>query len=127
MKKQNKRFALRVDSGLPVQISMIYLGQVSAGRGIVQELSRVGCRILGNDPAIVGETLNLRLSLTSGKPLIIERATVQWVKGLEFGVAFHDLHQREADRLQRLLEGLLGKGSSKGGSAKSLKINPPGA
>jgi len=59
MKKPNTRFALRVYSRFPVQITMIYLGQNSAGQGIVQELSRVGCRILGNDPVVVGEALSV--------------------------------------------------------------------
>jgi len=50
MKKANKRFALRTYSRFPLHIAMTYLGQVSAGRGIVHELSRVGCRILGMIP-----------------------------------------------------------------------------
>ncbi|HKP00237.1 MAG TPA: PilZ domain-containing protein [Nitrospiraceae bacterium] len=78
MKKQNKRFALRVNSPFPVQITMSYPGQVSAGLGIVQDLSRVGCRIVGNDPVVAGETLSLQLSHpTSEQPLIIEQAIVQ--------------------------------------------------
>jgi len=123
MKKLNKRFALRIYSRFPMQISMTYLGQVSAGRGIVVELSRVGCRILGNDPVIAGETLNVRIALpTSTKPLIIEQATVKWVKGLEFGVAFKHLHPLEADRLQHLLETLLGNRSY-----RSRSVKPPAA
>jgi PilZ domain-containing protein len=123
----NKRFALRVDSRqLPVQITMIYLGQHSAGQGIVQELSQVGCRTLGNDRdrVVVGDTVRLQLSFpTSDKPLIIERAIVKWVKGLEFGIAFEQLPPRDADRLQRLLKSLLGKRNYSGRSA--LKANPP--
>ena len=110
MKKPNTRFALRVYSRFPVQITMIYLGQNSSGQGIVQELSRVGCRILGNDPVVVGETLSVQLSLpTSEKPLVMQ-ATVKWVKGWEFGLAFKRLHPQEADQLQRLLDELLGSG-----------------
>lgn len=108
----NKRFALRVDSRLPGQITMIYLGRNSAGQGMVQELSQVGCRIVGNDRdrVVAGDTVKVQLSSpTSKHPLIIERAIVKWVKGREFGVAFQQLPRRVADRLQRLLEGLLGK------------------
>ena len=83
MKKPNKRFALRVYSGFPVQISMAYLGQNSPGQGIVLELSRVGCRICGNEPVIAGETLSVHLFLPiSQKPLFIEQATVKWAKGV---------------------------------------------
>lgn len=125
MKKRNKRFALRVDSGLLVQMSAVYLGHDSDGQGIVRELSRVGCRILGNDPVVAGETLTVRIKLPSStNPLIIEQATVQWVKGLEFGVAFHDLRQREADRLQHFLEALLANGSTRSRSAGS-NVKPP--
>ena len=126
----NKRFALRLHSPFPVQISMVYRGQNSAdqGQGIVLELSLVGCRILGNDPVVAGETLNVQLSFpTSMKPLIMERTTVKWVKGLEFGLAFKQLQPREADRLQYLLEALRGKGLYKGRPSGSHHIKPPAA
>src|SRR5262245_63186236 len=104
MKKQNKRFAQ-----YPVPISIIYRGQDSAGQGVVSELSRVGCRISGNDPVVAGETLSIWLSLsTSEKSLFTQRTTVQWTKGLEFGLAFQRLQLREADRLQHLLDALSG-------------------
>ncbi|NWF73767.1 MAG: PilZ domain-containing protein [Nitrospirae bacterium] len=128
MKKPNKRFALRIYSRYPVQISMIYLGQDSAGEGIVQEVSLVGCRVLGNYPVVAGETLNVRIALpNSPRPLIIEQATVQWVKGLEFGIAFGRLAKREADQLQRLLDALLEAGSYSGRPAGSLSVKPPAA
>ncbi len=123
---KNKRFALRSYSRFPLHISMTYFGQVSAGRGIARELSRVGCRILGNDPVIMGETLSVRIALPAAKPLLIERATVKWVKGLEFGAAFEHIHPLQADRLQQLLEMLLGSGSS-GRPAGSLTVKPPAA
>ena len=121
----NRRFAPRIYSQFPVPISIIYRGQKSAGEGIVQELSRVGCRILGKDPVVAGETLTVRIELPSSpKSLIIEQATVRWVKGLEFGVVFHDLPQREANRLQHLLEALLSS-ESYSRPAGSLNVKPP--
>jgi len=111
MKKQNKRFAHRVYSGFPIQISMRYLGENSPGQGVVLELSRVGCRIHGNEPVVAGETLSLHFFLPiSQKPLLIEQATVKWVKGWEFGLAFKRLQHQEAAQLQRLLDELLGSG-----------------
>ena len=104
-------FVLRSYSRFPVRTSMMYLGQEFAGQGIVRELSRVGCRILGNYPVVFGETMSLRIALpTSPNPLFIQRATVQWITGLEFGVAFGLLDAFEADRLQRLLDELLDSG-----------------
>ena len=125
----NKRFALRLHSPFPVQISMVYRSQNSIGQGIVLELSLVGCRILGSDPVVAGETLNVQLSFpTSTKPLVMERTTVKWVKGLEFGLAFKQLQPREADRLEHLLEALRGKGLYKGRpSGSSHHVKPPAA
>ena len=128
MKTQNKRFAARIHSQCPVPISIIYRGQDSAGQGVVQELSRVGCRIFGNDPVVAGETLSVWLSLsTSEKSLFTERTTVQWIKGLEFGLAFQGLQRREADRLQHLLDALRDSGSDRGRSLRRLNIKPSAA
>ncbi|HKP01452.1 MAG TPA: PilZ domain-containing protein [Nitrospiraceae bacterium] len=125
----NRRFAPRVYSQFPVPISIIYRGQDSAGEGIVQEVSRMGCRILGsNDSMVVGKTLSVRLSLaTSQQSLFIGRATVKWVKGLEFGLAFKQLPPREADRLEHLLEEFVESGRYNGRPAGSLKVKPPAA
>ena len=125
MKTQNKRFAPWINSQFPVPISIIYRGQDSAGQGVVQELSRVGCRIIGNDPVVAGETLSVWLSLsTSQKSLFTERTTVQWIKGLEFGLAFQRLQLREADRLQHLLDALRDSGSDSGRSSRTLNVMP---
>ncbi|MGH7182380.1 MAG: hypothetical protein ACREJN_10430 [Nitrospiraceae bacterium] len=59
--------------------------------------------------------MSVRLSLpTCQKPLVIKQATVKWVKGLEFGVAFEHLDEREVERLRRMLDDLLGSGSYSG-------------
>ena len=115
MNKQNKRFALRIYSPFPAQISMVYLGQNSSGQGTVLELSRVGCRILGNEPVVAGETISVRISLSAcQKPVVIEQATVKWAKGLELGIAFKHLHGKEAHQLQRLLDKLIGSRPNSG-------------
>ena len=106
---QQQRFTLRTYSRFPAQMSMMYLGPDFAGQGMVRELSRVGCRAFGNYPVVCGDTLSIRISLpTHPKPLIIDQATVQWVKGLEYGVVFDDLDKGEADRLQEMLDEFLG-------------------
>ena len=109
---QQPRFTLRTYSRFPAQMSMMYLGPDFAGQGIVRELSRVGCRAVGNYPVVSGDTLSIRISLpTHPKPLVIDQATVQWVKGLEYGLAFEYLNEGEADRLQEMLDAFLGMGS----------------
>lgn len=128
MKKPNTRFAVRVSSRFPVQVTMIYRGPTSVGQGIVQELSRVGCRVLSNDPVVEGETLSIGLAhYISQSRVFIERAIVKWVKGLEFGLVFKPLQPRQADQLQGLIEVLLQTGSSRGRSSSTLKDKPPAA
>lgn len=109
---QQQRFKLRTYSRFPAQMSMMYLGSDYAGQGMVRELSRVGCRAVGNYPVVSGDTLSIRISLpTHPKPLVINQATVQWVKGLEYGVAFDHLDEGEAGRLQEMLDEFLDRGS----------------
>ena len=111
MNQPHNGFTLRTYSRFPARMSMMYMGEDFAGQGIVRELSRVGCRVFGNYPAIPGETLSVRISLpTSPNPLCIEQATVQWVRELEFGVAFDHLHEREAAQLYLLLDEFVGSG-----------------
>jgi len=59
--------------------------------------------------------LSVRISLpTCQKSLVIKQVTVKWVKGLEFGVAFEHLDEREVERRRRMLDDLLGSGSYSG-------------
>lgn len=115
MKQQRDGFVLRTHSRFPVHTPMIYVGKDFAGQGVVRELSRVGCRILGNYPVTPGETLSLRISHpTSPDPFFIEQVGVRWVKGFEFGVTFGPLDETEADRLHQVLGEFLTSGSYSG-------------
>jgi PilZ domain-containing protein len=91
---------------------MLYVGKDLVGQGVLREISRGGCHILGNYPVTLGETLGLRiLHPTQPDPLVFEQVTVRWVKGFEFGVAFGLLDQAETDRLHDLLDDFLNSGS----------------
>ena len=123
MRQQRNSFVLRTYSRFPVRTSAMYMGEDLAGQGIVRELSRVGCRMLGNYPVTPSETLGVRIfHPTHQDPLFIKQARVQWVNGLEFGVAFEHLDKREADRLQQMLDDLLGSRSYSGSSSPSSII-----
>lgn len=94
---------------------MLYIGKDFAGQGVVRELSRVGCRVLGNYPVTPGETLSLRISHpTQTHPFIMDRVAVRWVNGFEFGVAFGFLGKTEADRLHQVLDEFLTDRSFRG-------------
>ena len=93
---------------------MMYLGQDFAGQGIVRELSRVGCRILGINPMVAGKTMSVRISLPTCELPLVMQATVKWVKGLQCGMAFEQPDEWEIAQLQRMLDDLLGSGSYSG-------------
>lgn len=112
MKQQRDGFVLRTYSRFPIRTSMIYMGQDFAGQGVIRELSRVGCRIIGNYPVTPGEILSLRIShATHPDPLFVNQVGVRWVKGFEFGVAFASINEGEADRLHQMLDDFLDSGS----------------
>jgi PilZ domain len=99
---------VRKYSRFPIHTTMMYLGKNSAGQGILRELSRVGCRILGNYPVTAGDVLSLRItSPIQPTPVCITNARVMWVKGLEFGLAFGVLDDGAVYDLQQLLGELL--------------------
>ena len=108
MKQRGDGFKLRTYARFPIRTSMLYVGKDFAGQGLVRELSRAGCRILGNYPVTPGETMSVRISHpTHPDPLVIEQVKVQWVKDFEFGVIFGSFEKREADRLHQMLDDFL--------------------
>jgi len=124
----NKRFVHRSYARFPVHYSMMYLGQTVTGQGIVRELSLVGCEVLGNAPVIAGTPLSVRLALPSyQEPLVINRATVKWVKELEFGIAFEHHDERERVRLQEVLDELLACRSYSGPTTAAPHTDLPGS
>jgi hypothetical protein len=77
--RKNQRFKDLV----PVQ----YRGDGTAGEGMLKDLSLSGGSITGNGSVSVGMALTLHLFVPGDpEPLLIDRAVVIWVKGMEFGV-----------------------------------------
>jgi len=59
------------------------------GIGLTHDLSLGGCRIESPVPMVPGFSLELRIHVPELEwPLMIEAASVQWVSGLVFGLAF---------------------------------------
>ena len=112
MDRQHDGFVVRTYARFPLRTSMLYMGKDFAGQGVIRELSRVGCRILGTYPVTLGDTLTLRISHPSDPdPLLIKRVGVRWVKGFEFGAAFAPLEEAVLDRLHQMLNDVLESGS----------------
>jgi hypothetical protein len=78
------------------------------GTGIMLDLSTGGCRI--ESPVIVeaGVSLELRIYAPDIEwPLMIEAASVQWVSGHTFGLAFFRISETERLRLGQVIYKLL--------------------
>ena len=78
-----------------------------AGQGIIDGLSPSGSCITGNRPVSVGMALALQMFVPGDpEPLLIDRATVVWVKGSEFGVYFDTPTPKVAEQLTTVISKL---------------------
>ncbi|MGH7231862.1 MAG: PilZ domain-containing protein [Nitrospiraceae bacterium] len=75
--------------------------------GIALDLSPRGCRIQSEMTILVGMRLALRITVPDqNSPIQIERGTVRWSKGQEFGVEFIAIRSRDGERLRQLIQTL---------------------
>ena len=81
-------FILRAHRRSKTRCVMHYLGPHVSGTGIVQDVSLAGWRVVGAQRITQGDILSLRIFLPLvPAPIQIESASVQWVKGREFGLS----------------------------------------
>ena len=86
-KSKRTPFVLRPYRRIPTWLVLYYLSGESVGKGIVTNLSRSGMRVQGDHAVEPGLNLGLRLTLEDNDTAIeIERATVRWVDGYDFGL-----------------------------------------
>ena len=79
------------------------------GSGIILDLSMGGCRIESPVTVEPGVSLELRISAPDIEwPLMIEAASVQWVSGQTFGLAFFRITETEQQRLKQVISNLSG-------------------
>ena len=112
------RFVLRKGQRLKTFAPVRYRGDGIAGEGIIKDLSLSGSYITGNVPVSVGMALALQI-FVPGDPelLLIDRATVKWVKRANFGVDFDTPQPEKAERITQVISTLVKKrhGSSGNG------------
>ena len=88
-KPKARRFVLRPYRRVPTQRVLYYLSGKCVGKGVVTNLSQSGMRVRGEHEVEPGLDLALRLTLSDDGPTIdIDRATVRWVDGNDFGLDF---------------------------------------
>jgi hypothetical protein len=86
------QFVLRPYRRVPSRYALHYLSADYVGKGVVTNLSQSGVRIQGEHAVEPGLCLALRIKLPNEGPTIeVERATVRWVEGYDFGMEFDRL------------------------------------
>lgn len=74
------------------------------GEGLVNDLSKTGCKIQCQTIPEEGATLKVDLFLPDyPRPLKVERGLVRWIKGDTFGVEFVELQASQRERLRVFL------------------------
>ncbi|MBS0166234.1 MAG: PilZ domain-containing protein [Nitrospira sp.] len=76
--------------------------------GTILDLSAGGCRVESSAHLTPGMALELRIFVPDLEwPLMVEAATVQWVSGQTFGLAFFRISESERQRLEQVIASLM--------------------
>lgn len=74
------------------------------GEGLVNDLSKTGCKIQCQTVPEASASLKVDLFLPDyPRPLKVERSVVRWIKGDTFGVEFVDIQASQRERLRVFL------------------------
>ena len=101
---------------LRVQFRTTFSGSTKLeGAGIMLDLSTGGCRIESPVLMVPGFSVELRIHVPDlDWPLMIDAASVQWVNGQTFGLAFFRITTTEHRRLEQVINALMEGGSLAG-------------
>lgn len=99
----DRRQAERVAMDSHVSYTSVDDASLLRGEGLLLNLSKLGCRIVGPVLA-VGSHTTITLDVHDGKaPLRVIAATVCWSDGSSFGVKFPSMSGEDRKRLQELV------------------------
>jgi hypothetical protein len=103
-KPKATRFVLRPYRRIPTWLALYYLSGECIGKGVATNLSQSGMRIQGDHAVEPGLDLALRVTFADDDPPIeVERATVRWVDGYDFGLDFVQLTPLAAKHITDVL------------------------
>lgn len=103
-KPRATRFVLRPYRRIPTWLALYYLSEECVGKGVATNLSQSGMRIQGDHAVEPGLDLALRVTFADDDPPIeVERATVRWVDGYDFGLDFVQLTPLAAKHITDVL------------------------
>ena len=101
-------FVVRPYRRIPTWYGSYYLSGSGIGKGVVMNVSCTGLRVLGDHSLKPGTDVSIRVTVDSGPPLEISRASVRWVKEYEFGLKIDQVTSQTANRLARLIHDSIG-------------------
>jgi hypothetical protein len=99
---------LRPYRRIPSWYGSYYLSGSVIGKGVVMNVSCTGLRVLGDHSLKPGTDVSIRVTVDTGPPLEISRASVRWVKEYEFGLKIDQVTSQTANRLARLIHDSIG-------------------
>ncbi len=101
-------FFVRKNQRIKRLVPVRYLGDKTIGEGIIKDLSLSGSYITGNASVSIGAELALQIFIPGDpEPLLIDRATVKWVKDSDFGVDFDTSQSEVTERIAKIITTLV--------------------
>jgi len=100
----DRRYAERVPIGYRISYSGEEGARIVKGEGILKDLSKTGCKILGATTSSLGSLLTLLLHLEDGQaPMRLTDVLVSWIDRDSFAVRFPKLSAEERKRVQEVI------------------------
>jgi hypothetical protein len=101
-------FFVRKNQRIKRLVPVRYLGDGIVGEGIIKDISLSGSYITGNAAVSIGSVIALQIFVPGDpEPLLIDRATVKWVKGSDFGVDFDSSQPQVTERIAKIISTLV--------------------
>lgn len=100
----DRRYAERVPIGHRISYSGTEGARIVTGEGVLKDLSKTGCKVLGATTSSLGSTITLYLYLEDGQaPLVLTDVTISWIESASFSVKFPKLSAEERKRVQEVI------------------------
>jgi hypothetical protein len=101
-------FFVRKNQRIKRLVPVRYLGDGIVGEGIIKDFSLNGSYITGNAAVSMGAVIALQIFVPGDpEPLLIDRATVKWVKESDFGVDFDTSQSEVTERIAKIISTLV--------------------
>ena len=100
----DRRYAERVPIGYRISYTGEEGARIVKGEGLLKDLSKTGCKILGATTSTLGSSLTLLLDFEDGQaPMRLTDVIVSWIARDSFAVRFPTLSAEERRRLQEVI------------------------